>query len=392
MPSLLHLFVAVVLVLFFLFLIKYLPRVKYGIYYVALGGLVLVLGTNLLQGWNDGFVRPIAGGEIQYYHDAIDVEDIPAFIRGYEQLQPELGTHSKTHPPGAVILITLLRSALANPAYISIVIAVASSLFSAFFLHKILSNYLYDAERSSFVVFIFLLVPSIQIYYLASLDALIASILLGSLYFFLHRKVFVGIVGSGLLMLGASFLTFAFLHIIVVMVGFGLLRRRHLLRSASIVLSLSIIYALLFIVFDFNYLNSLRIATALENPDGFRLFAEPISYIFTRIEGLYEVIIFLGPFLLIMTVGGMSRKWRTMPDLLVLTWLAVLSYLVMLATGAFRTGETARAAIYIYPYLMFPIAYYLRNIELGKDRFSSLLPGGVFAQTMFMQLFGRYFW
>jgi hypothetical protein len=57
----------------------------------------------------------------------------------------------------------------------------------------------------------------------------------------------------------------------------------------------------------------------------------------------------------------------------------------MLLTGAFRTGETARIALFIYPLLLMPL--------LEKDSIISkklLLFVGI--QTIFMQTIANYFW
>jgi hypothetical protein len=61
----------------------------------------------------------------------------------------------------------------------------------------------------------------------------------------------------------------------------------------------------------------------------------------------------------------------------------------MYAVGAWRTGETARACAWIYPYLLFPVAYYLDEAGPGTRVQIAWL---VFIQSVGMQLFGNYFW
>jgi len=71
--------------------------------------------------------------------------------------------------------------------------------------------------------------------------------------------------------------------------------------------------------------------------------------------------------------------------------LAVGTLLAMFATGAFRTGETARACLFIYPYLLLPVAAQLDHQQPdASDR--RLLVWLVFGQTLLMQTFGGYFW
>jgi hypothetical protein len=63
----------------------------------------------------------------------------------------------------------------------------------------------------------------------------------------------------------------------------------------------------------------------------------------------------------------------------------------MLLMGVYRTGETARAALFIYPFLFIPIVIYLKSQSLSQHE-RDLLASLVFGQTMIMQLIGNYFW
>jgi len=64
----------------------------------------------------------------------------------------------------------------------------------------------------------------------------------------------------------------------------------------------------------------------------------------------------------------------------------------MFLTGAFRTGEIARAAMIIYPLLVLPMGYFIANRQ-DEDHSSSYLLGSlVFGQTLIAQTVGDYFW
>jgi hypothetical protein len=175
------------------------------------------------------------------------------------------------------------------------------------------------------------------------------------------------------------------------MAGYELLRCKSLRRSAVVLLVLCTVYLIMDWVFHFNYLNSFRIASLLENPQGFRGFSEPASYFFTRLEGISEILVFFGPFLGLLMIQGLRIMKMDRLNLLALTWLALGTLLAIFATGAFRTGETARACLFIYPYLLFPVACCLRHYQTAT-REKNLLLCLVFLQSLFMQLFGFYFW
>jgi hypothetical protein len=67
---------------------------------------------------------------------------------------------------------------------------------------------------------------------------------------------------------------------------------------------------------------------------------------------------------------------------------AVITLGALFLTGAYRTGETARACLFIYPFLLLPIL----AAEYPERQRWRWIFAAVFGQTLLMQLFGRYFW
>ena len=72
-------------------------------------------------------------------------------------------------------------------------------------------------------------------------------------------------------------------------------------------------------------------------------------------------------------------------DIYQLPYVAIYSLIAIWLTVAYRTGETARACLFIYPYLLIMLS----NISLPMLRNLSIIAG---PQTLFMQLFGYYYW
>jgi hypothetical protein len=360
--------------------------------------MIFILITNLIQGWEKGFMTPINYHHIEgcvecgieFYHDAINIEDPIDLLYHYEERQADLLIHSRVHPPGALLTIFILLKLLGHPALMSIMIAVISIFLSMLFLNKILL-YEFESDHSTYMTYLFVMMPSIQIYYLATIDALIASLLLGAMYYFLHHRPAISFIIPLFLLFLASFMTFLFVFILPVMAGFDLLRRRNVWRSGSIIIGLGLIYLVIYEAIDFNYINSFRIAAAIDNPDGFRLFSDPISYFFTRLEGIFEIALFFGPFLTVVMIRGIRLERKNHCDLQLLTLLALATIFIMFITGCYQTGETARVCLFMYPYLLFPISLYLQNFDFcsREKRILLLL---VFAQTIFMQMFGHYLW
>ena len=182
-----------------------------------------------------------------------------------------------------------------------------------------------------------MILPAIQIYYLATLDALITALLTATLYLFCFcagRKAYIGAMFT----LSTSFLlTFVSIFILPVLVGFELIVKRSLKRSFIVIGGVIVIHSLLYIFTGYNALQAFHTASVYENPKGFMLFVDPVNYFFTRIEDVAEIILFLGPFLFILLIRGL-KKIQFQP-LAVLTVLGCGTLIAMYATGAWRTAR-----------------------------------------------------
>lgn len=367
---------------------------------VAALGILLVLATNAIQGIPRGFTMPISGGNIQYYHDArASVVNPLAFVRDFNRLQPRLRDHSRTHPPGAVLVFDFLRRLTGDrPALMSILLAVCAVLLTAFGAAT-LAKSLLPGTNAGYFPLLLLLLPAVQIYYCATLDALIASLLLAAVALWAaaaRRQQTFPIAAASAFVAAASFLTFAFVWVIPVL-GILSVRQKHLwgkrwmLPFTALIFTFVVFYGLLWAALGFDYLSALRMASRLENPNGFRLIAEPVSYLFTRLENITELGAFCGPFLLTIAVSQLNTFRARFPDAFAVTTTATLTLFVLFLTGAYRTGETARACLFIYPYLLLPVAAAVstRQITPGETNKLACL---VWAQSLLMQVSGAYFW
>jgi len=367
-------------------------------------GLGLVIGTNLIHGVSAGLATPIAGGQpaIQYYHDSLRITSAAAFLRDFTRLQPELLDHGRTHPPGAVLAIHWLRLLVERPEWISLLIAAASVMLSGFFLHRVLAECT-GHTAAGYATLLFLLLPAVQIYYCASVDALIATAMLGSVYFSVRRRGGLSLAGAAGCLFAASFLTFAAVFVVPVLFAYEYVARRSGRRTACVVAATAAVYVGLYGLSGFNYWQSFRIAAALENPQGFRLLADPFSYFATRLECVLEIAVFFGPFLIWLVALRLRELPSISPPMAALFWSAIAGLSAMLLAGVFHTAETARAALFVYPFLVCAIAagsndgngsqcvrVTTRWPLSGEDR--SRLAMLVFGQSVLMQAFGAYFW
>lgn len=401
-PTLPRLLTAVGALVLFWFLIRVLDKAEYRLSHVALVALLLIGATNLIQGWQVGFYAPTSGSAYsgtlvpiasegqEYYHDVLRIDDPRRLLFHYNEEQRKLNQHSFTHPPGAIFLFYFLLKLFGHPGIVSVAIAIFATFFSAFFLYRLLVTEL-RPETARYCTLLYLLIPAIQIYYLATLDALIATVLLGLIYSFRRAEEPKYLVLSALLLILSFLLTFVSLFILPVLVLFDLWQRRSPKRSAFAIGCLIVFHLLAYWLFGYNALVSFHTASHYENPVGFMLFVAPVNYLFTRLEDIFELAVFLGPWLLLLIWRGLKEGWAERSALYRISLLGIGTLFAMFLTGAFRTGETGRATMFIFAYFTIPIGLVIDRFR--PDRTERLrLATIVFAHTLVLQFIGNFFY
>jgi len=253
-----------------------------------------------------------------------------------------------------------------------------------------------DAARRGHATLLLLLLPAVQVYFCASLDALIAGLLLALIAVYVGEgREAARLAASGALLFAASFLTFGVLWALPVLFAADVLRWRRtrrpvaLLRLPLVLLGVAAAYGALRAAYGFDYLTALRTASRLENPDGFRGFVEPVSYLFTRLENVAELAAFAGPWLLLWIWRGRGPLRRSAPLGWTLFGAATLTLGAMFLTGAYRTGETARACLFVWPFLLLPAL--AAPVDADEHDRTTLLWLAL-GQGLLLQFFGRWFW
>ena len=164
--------------------------------------------------------------------------------------------------------------------------------------------------------------------------------LVASLYFFCFGKRRMTTAAASLLLTGSFLLTYVSVFLLPVLVGFDVIVRRSVRRSATVLGVIVAAHVGLYLVTGYDAWHAFREASHFENPNGFMAMVDPVNYLFTRLEDVSEILLFLGPFLAIVCYRGLRRSEVT--PLVTLTYLAILTLGGMYLAGAWRTGETAQ--------------------------------------------------
>ena len=361
----------------------------------------LILASNFLQGvgprraLDHGFAYPVSGVSrtgaqgIQYYHDAREtVTTPPAFLRGFISIQPQLHDHGRTHPPGAVLFFWALTEATGDrPALTGVLIAALSTVL-LFTGMVALTRSVLPATDTVYAALLLCVLPAAQIYLCATLDGIIAGLLLWTIALTCRKQTAYAALCAG----AAFFLTFGAAWVVPV-VAVVELRRKTGKRLALFAGLLIGAFVLLYALTGFNYIGALRTASRLENTHGFRLLHDPIGYAMTRLEDIAEILVFAGPLVVAALWKGATRLRRAAPDAFWLSASACATLLGLFLTGAYRTGETARACLFLYPFLLLPALATVGGKGNGEPGHAQkTLLYWAWTQTVFMQIVADYFW
>lgn len=389
-------------VLMFLIILMFSVKIvkKLNIYHIWMIGFFLIILGNLGQGNVDSaFLKPFYESGMQYYHDAIKISDWINWTSNFNINQAGLLTHTKTHPPFAILIhYFLLKISGGDILFLSFGFILLSSL-SIIFVGKIFETIGIAKEKVKLITLLFSVLPAINIYSAVSLDGVILTgsvlFLYGLLKILTENKIskpgllyaISGIVFTNLLSFGGIF----FIAVFFIQSVVSYYYKKESATSYTFGITLTVLIILLVLLnafFNYNHIDALLNASKSENPNGFRGIYDPLNYIATRLECITEILLFLSlGFLAVIfhpKMLNISHSDFRIPEVS-LFFSAIFILILFFISGAFYTGETARATMFIYPYFLFLLVN-------TKDELISDLIKFAGIQTACMQLFGSYFW
>lgn len=361
---------------------------------LAFVGGVLILQTNLLQGFREGVIYPTAGLGVfddQYWQDASLVHDVGVYLSNYTWLQPNLRTHTRTHPPGPVIAIYLLRQVWDEPMWV-MALVLTTTMACGVVMYLVLGG---KKERrfALWGLVLLLSLPAVQIYSVFTIDAVVMAGVFLTYFLFVKSIVdqrFVWL--AAFVMFGLMWMTFASVIMVPMLVIVEWLSARKVHRWLLWLIMLAALWWGTHILFGYNYVESFQTARGLESH--LSLFeGDMVAYAVTRLEAVMELIVFMGPVILYFFVTACFRlvKLRQfhLPVWHAMTLIGML--MGVFISGSFATGETARAALFVWPFVIMVIADEARQREFYIADYSVVWVL-VMLQTVLMQTFGWYGW
>lgn len=368
---------------------------NFNFFYLLLFCFCLILGGNMMQGNADiTFMQPFYLKGRQYYTDAVQIQNWQNWLRDFNHNLDAFQMHTKTHPPFTTLLhYFILNLFRGNVLALGLVFFLISFITIPAFYQclKLLNFTSINAKRATLL---FSIIPSVNIYLLVSIDGIIVALmtifLYGLLLIIKNKKNFIlsyflciiTFILTNLLSFSGLFIL-AFLGVL----SFNFLRKKDfklIYLSIAIVFFSLIFFYWIFQLTGYNQWQTFRHASHSENPRGFMAFSMPKVYFFTRLEDVGEILFFLSfAVLAVIFSKGFFKKLNKVEKSLFFS--AISALVIMFLTGAYGTGETARACLFIVPFFIFLFK------ELPTKTFMVLFILCLL-QTFAMQLICNFYW
>ncbi|MBC7557609.1 MAG: hypothetical protein H7195_11680 [Chryseobacterium sp.] len=368
---------------------------NFNLFYLFFFCFFLILIGNLAQGNADiAFMQPFYLKGRQYYTDAIQIQNWQIWLRGFNNNLESFQLHTKTHPPFATLLHYFILK-IFNGNILGLGIAFFLIAFSGVpVFYKCLKILDFTKENAKKITLLFCIIPSVNIYSLVSIDGIILALTIFFLYGLLliikNKSLYIfGVLIAVISFILINCLSFSGLFILAFL---GILSLIYLFKKDfrliwfGIILCVSsfLFFYILYHFSGYNHLETFQKASHSENPRGPMFLVETKVYFFTRLEDIGEILVFLSFAVVSILFSKKYLNINNLPQKNIF-YSAILALFIMLLTGAYGTGETARACLYIVPF----IVILFQNIERKTFEILFVL---CLLQCFGMQMIGNFYW
>ena len=318
------------------------------------------------------FLEPYTRTSLEYYGDVpkVDAVGFQSFLRDYAkpELFQTLSLHSQTHPPGGILFLWMISKCL---GYNLLAASLASICFTSLAVIPIywLAKDLYGDMVGRYATALFLIMPNFVMFTTTSMDGPFSVFPIASVYLFYKAastRSAVYAVLTGIALGFGMFMTFSTVFIGLyfgVATLFTLMMDRKRFKDMLTITLISSaafagFYLLMYALTGFNLLEVL-LAAIEKDKDLMGTGYESIArYFHVSIANLLAFLIGIGIPITIVWMNHIPRMFRRRD-------IYAISYFVSLLVIAFSTlytMEVERIWIFMAPFVVIPVAKYLRDV------------------------------
>jgi 4-amino-4-deoxy-L-arabinose transferase-like glycosyltransferase len=345
--------------------------------------LTIGISVAMIDGYREGqlpaFLEPYTRTGLEYYGDVPKVHEvgIAYFLRNYAEpeLFSTLSGHTRTHPPGGVLFLWIVSKIFGYNLLSASLASVGFTSLAVIPIYRLAKD-LYGELVGRYALALFLITPNFVMFTTTSMDGPFSVFPILSVYLF-YRAVFseqtiFHAICTGIALAFGMLMTYSTVFMGVFFSVVGLLtliaNRRQFRATFTLLLiagvSFATFYLLMFLLTGFNLPEALR-ASIKKDEAGMGTGYETLGrYLHLSAANLFAFLIGTGipmTTVWIRQVVGTIRRARNGEGL----DIYVIGSLISLLTIAFSTlytMEVERIWIFMAPFMVIPVAKYLRDL------------------------------
>ncbi|HVQ35231.1 MAG TPA: glycosyltransferase family 39 protein [Candidatus Bathyarchaeia archaeon] len=291
-----------------------------------------------------GLTAPFERDE-DYIHDVGKIT-----LSTWVDRQPDLSLHARTHPPGAVLLMSALGG---SPLPVALGMILLSAL-TILPLHAWARESL-DETGARYAVLLWTSIPATLLYGATCMDMVFALPLVTAGWLLLGKRgeTTAGAIAGGVaLAIGAMF-TFS-AAVLAIAVGISAIGTRKLRGPAIAAATCIAVLLLTRLTTGFDWLASMRLAAKLDAAE-WPAWSSLGYYLVTRLMGILDFLILAGVALAPFWIGSLRGSSRAG----IASRSVALAALLVLIFGAYKIGETGRILVFLYPIVVLRVVEWL---------------------------------
>jgi hypothetical protein len=365
---------------------------------VMIVGCAAVFAMNVTVAMIDGgpgaIWKPFSWGGSEYFDDVRYVTGVKAFLGGYVQNMWHYSIHSRTHPPGPVLFLYLVKC-LSGPsiqaAAWAAVIVTATAVVPFFLLARCVAG-----ERvAAIATAIYAVVPSLVLFGATSMDGVFLTSLMWSMYFMrrmIAKQRIGNSIAAGLALFVSLMLSYVSVCIVVMMAIYALLELRNEVRPIWKLAGLCAVTGVLVVVLlwlvrlcsGFNYIECLK---ASRHFDHYSMRTFTVSfwrYLDISFSNLGAFLIGMG----LPVVVLWCREMRSASRFVLAGTIAILGF----SFAKLFTHETERIWLFFAPVAILAAAGRIARLGSDQKRVVEWSLGLLFAQVWVFQVLLYTIW
>ena len=350
-----------------LFVISILSFLAIGISVAMIDGYREVDGQRM-----PALLEPYTRTSLEYYSDVpkVDTAGLRSFLRDYSkpELFQTLSGHAQTHPPGGILFLWMVSKCF---GYNLLTASLASICFTSLTVIPIfwIAKNLYDDMVGRYATVLYLIMPNFVMFTTTSMDGPFSIFPIVSVYLFYKATssrttlyaILTGIaLGFGMLMTFSIVFIGLFFGVVTLLT---LMMDRERFKGILTVLLISgatfaAFYLLTFVATGFNLLEVLLAAIEKDKAVMGTGYESIARYFHLSIANLFTFLIGIGIPITIVWVRQIPRMFRRRD-------IYAIGYFVSLLVISFSTlytMEVERVWIFMAPFVVIPVATYLRDL------------------------------